>query len=67
MPGAVLETMVSKGDKINVGDPLVILSAMKMETVVSSPVKGAVSFVVVTAGDNVDAGDLVVEIDESND
>ena len=67
MPGAVLETMVSKGDKINVGDPLVILSAMKMETVVSSPVKGVVSFVVVTAGDNVDAGDLVVEIDESND
>ena len=66
MPGVVLETKVSKGDKVTVGDGLVVLSAMKMETVVSSPVSGVVKKVIVTAGDQVDAGDLVVEIDEQD-
>jgi pyruvate carboxylase len=64
MPGVVLETKVSKGDEVEIGDGLLVLSAMKMETMVSSPVKGVVNRVVVTAGDQVDAGDLVVEVDE---
>ena len=64
MPGVVLETKVSKGDKVDVGTGLVVISAMKMETVVSSPVKGVVNKVIVTAGDQIDAGDLVVEVEE---
>jgi pyruvate carboxylase len=64
MPGVVLETKVSKGDTVEVGDGLLVLSAMKMETMVSSPVKGIVAKVIVTAGDQVDVGDLVVEVEE---
>ena len=64
MPGVVLETKVSKGDEVEIGDGLLVLSAMKMETVVGSPVKGIVGKVIVTAGDQVDAGDLVVEVEE---
>ena len=64
MPGVVLETKVAKGDEVKVGDGLVVLSAMKMETVVGSPVDGVVNKVIVTAGDQIDAGDLVVEVDE---
>lgn len=64
MPGVVLETKVAKGDQVKVGDGLIVLSAMKMETVVSSPVNGAVKKVIVTAGDQIDAGDLVVEVEE---
>jgi pyruvate carboxylase len=64
MHGVVLETKVSKGDKVQVGSPLATLSAMKMETMVASPVKGTVTRVVVTAGDQVEAGDLIVEVDE---
>jgi biotin carboxyl carrier protein len=35
---------------------------MKMETAVCSPIKGVVNTVIVTAGDQVESGDLLVEI-----
>mmetsp|Transcript_13237 Transcript_13237/g.18587 ORF Transcript_13237/g.18587 Transcript_13237/m.18587 type:complete len:600 (+) Transcript_13237:925-2724(+) len=63
MPGVVLETKVKRGDKVKAGDPLVLLSAMKMETLVGAPCGGVVKNLVVTAGDNIDGGDLLVEIE----
>jgi len=63
MPGQVLETKVSVGEAITAGTPMLILSAMKMETVVSAPIDGKVSEVTVTNGDDVQAGDLLVSID----
>jgi len=65
MPGVVLETKVKKGDTVKKGDPLVLMSAMKMETVITSPCDGVVKQVVVTAGDQLEGGDLCVEIDEA--
>lgn len=64
MPGVVLETKVKKGEIVKKGDPLVLMSAMKMETVITSPCDGEVKQVVVTAGDQLDAGDLCVEVEE---
>ena len=53
------------GFSVNIaaGTPMVVLSAMKMETVVAAPVGGKVAEVAVKAGDDVQAGDLLVELD----
>ena len=42
---------------------MVVLSAMKMETVVAAPMVGKVKEVAVKAGDDVQAGDLLVHMD----
>ena len=54
---------VTEGDKIQKGAPLLILSAMKMETVVSAPIAGTVKRVVAAVGQTLTAGDLLVEIE----
>ena len=45
------------------GQALVVISAMKMETVVSSPVAGKVKRVAVNTGQKIEGDDLLVEID----
>eukprot|EP01061_Rhynchopus_euleeides_P029517 TRINITY_DN483_c0_g4_i1.p1 TRINITY_DN483_c0_g4~~TRINITY_DN483_c0_g4_i1.p1 ORF type:complete len:1185 (+),score=555.73 TRINITY_DN483_c0_g4_i1:96-3650(+) len=63
MPGEVVGVRVEKDQTVMEGDPLLVLSAMKMETVVGAPISGRVSRVVVNKGDNVKGGDLLVEIE----
>jgi pyruvate carboxylase len=63
MPGAVVDVKVAAGDKVEVGKPLVVLSAMKMESVVQAPTAGTVLAVHVAVNDQVLAGDLIVEVD----
>jgi oxaloacetate decarboxylase alpha subunit len=50
------------GTVVEKNDPLLVVEAMKMETVVSAPRAGTVSGVFVKEGDAVAVGDLMIEI-----
>lgn len=54
---------VKAGDKVKQGQPLLVLSAMKMETNVASPADGIVKALHVKDGDSIQGNDLVAEID----
>ncbi|BGP04845.1 Pyruvate carboxylase [Rhodotorula toruloides] len=62
MSGVVVEIRVKEGQDVKAGDPVAVMSAMKMESNVSSPVSGKVKRVAVQAGDSLDQGDLILEI-----
>ena len=62
MAGTVVEVKATPGASVKAGEPLAVLSAMKMETAVCAPCDGVVQHVAVDAGDSIDAGDLVVRI-----
>jgi len=62
MSGVVVEVRVKEGQEIKKGDPLCILSAMKMESAVTAPVSGHIKRVVVQEGDSINQGDLTIEI-----
>uniref|UniRef100_A0A665TTF9 pyruvate carboxylase n=1 Tax=Echeneis naucrates TaxID=173247 RepID=A0A665TTF9_ECHNA len=64
MPGKVLEVKVEVGAKVEKGQPLCVLSAMKMETVVNSPLAGTIKAVHVTADTSLEGDDLILEIEE---
>ncbi len=62
MPGSVVDVRVKAGDTVKKGAPIAVLSAMKMETVVASPLDGTVARVAVAKKDVLKAGDLLVEL-----
>lgn len=63
MPGKVIDIKVAAGDKVAKGQPLCVLSAMKMETVVTSPIEGTVRKVHVTTDMTLEGDDLILEIE----
>jgi len=63
MPGAIALVTVSAGADVKAGDQLMTIEAMKMETGINSDRDGIVKSVLVNAGDQVDAKDLLVEFE----
>ncbi len=63
MAGVVLEFLVKPGDKVSVDQDVVMLESMKMQIPVQSPVAGTVKTISVKAGDFVDDGDVLIEIE----
>ncbi|KAI0726768.1 pyruvate carboxylase [Fomitopsis betulina] len=62
MSGVVVEVRVKEGAEIKKGDPVCVMSAMKMESAVTAPVSGHVKRILIREGDSINQGDLVVEI-----
>ncbi|HJJ95332.1 MAG TPA: pyruvate/oxaloacetate carboxyltransferase [Methanocorpusculum sp.] len=60
--GMVLDIKVQAGQKVSVGDTLVVLEAMKMENPVVSPVDGTVTEIFVENGTVVQNGDVLLVV-----
>lgn len=59
--GVVVRVSAQLGQAIHVNDVLMVLEAMKMETVITSPIAGKVARVNVNIGDAVAGGQVLVE------
>ncbi|MGC1430352.1 MAG: pyruvate carboxylase, partial [Albidovulum sp.] len=63
MPGSVASVTVSAGQKVNAGDLLLTIEAMKMETGIHADRAATVKAVHVHPGSQIDAKDLLVELE----
>ena len=62
MPGNILKINVTQGQKVNEGDVLIVLEAMKMENEISATKSGTVAQISVTKGAVVETGTPLVVI-----
>jgi len=62
IPGRVLRLSVAPGDAISAGQSLLVLEAMKMENEVKAPRDGVVDAIAVTAGQTVNAGEVLARL-----
>lgn len=65
MPGTVIEVNVKQGDRVAKGQPLVVISAMKMEMAVQAPCDGIVSQLIAAKDLKVDRDDLLLVVSQS--
>ena len=61
--GIVASVTAQPGQALQVGDVLLVLEAMKMETQVTAHVAGKVAAINVKAGDSVQSGQVLVEFE----
>ena len=64
MPGKILEVLVEKGQSVASGDLLLVMEAMKMEHRIVANVDGVIAMMNLKQGDQVQQGDVLVEISE---
>jgi pyruvate carboxylase subunit B len=63
MPGRVVKILVAVDDRVKVGDPLLIIEAMKMESRVPAPIDGRVAMILAAEGDNVKTDETVIQLE----
>jgi biotin carboxyl carrier protein len=63
MPGKVVRVLVKTGDKVEAGQGLVVVEAMKMQNEIRSPKSGTVERVLASEGQAVNNGDVLVWVD----
>ncbi len=64
MPAVVVRILVGEGDRVEKGQGLVVVSAMKMETTLYAPIDGEVTGIKPSVGEKVAPGEILVEIAE---
>ncbi len=59
MPGTILDIKVKVGDAVKMGQPIIILEALKMENDIVAPQDGIISSINVTKGESVETNSLL--------
>ena len=67
LPASVAQIHVQPGDRVRVGDRILTLEAMKMETIIDAPMNGTVRAIHVRPSSQVAAGEVMIEIDEGEE
>ncbi len=62
MPGRIVRVLVSEGESVTRGSPLVVIEAMKMENELCAPRDGIVRRIAVTEGELVEARAVLIEL-----
>ncbi|MEQ9314231.1 MAG: acetyl/propionyl/methylcrotonyl-CoA carboxylase subunit alpha [Henriciella sp.] len=63
MPGLVVSVDVEKGQKVEEGEAVCIVEAMKMQNIIRAEASGTVKAINVSAGDSVAADEIMVEFE----
>ncbi len=63
MPGKIVRVLVQAGEKVEVGQGLIVVEAMKMQNEIRSPKSGTVERLLVKEGQPVNAGEVLAWID----
>jgi len=61
MPGLIIDLRVKEGDKVQAGDPLLILEAMKMENIIKASGDSIVKSLKVKKGESVEKNQVLIE------
>jgi len=64
LPGNVVDVLVQEGDKVEAGQALLVMEAMKMETELLANISGTVKALHVKKADRVTPGETLIEIVE---
>ncbi|MEM6963307.1 MAG: acetyl-CoA carboxylase biotin carboxyl carrier protein subunit [Bacteroidota bacterium] len=62
MPSQIIKLHVAQGDEVKTGDPLLVISSMKMENVILAEEDGTIEEVYAEEGQNVEAGFLLLKV-----
>jgi pyruvate carboxylase subunit B len=63
MPGKVFKILAEPGDSVIHAQPVLVLEAMKMETKIPAPQDGTVAEILVSIGDQVNTGDILMYLE----
>lgn len=64
MPGKVIKVLVQAGARVDVGQALIVMEAMKMEYTLTADLKGVVKDLKCSEGNQVTLGQLLVKLNE---
>ncbi len=62
MPGKILKVLVSEGQKIKMGEPVIIMESMKMEQTIVSSSDGVINSINVNEGETIEVGSVMIVI-----